>query len=34
MPRYAQEPRGEGFAQSRACFAELEEWLWGAEAAG
>ena len=34
MPRYAQKPRGEGFAQSRACFAELEEWLWGVATGG
>jgi hypothetical protein len=30
----AEESGGEGFAQSRACFAELEEWLSGAEAGG
>ena len=32
MPGYAPDPDGEEFAQSRACFAELEEWLSGPEA--
>ena len=32
MPGYAPGPGGEEFAQSRACFAELEEWLSGPEA--
>jgi hypothetical protein len=29
MPGYAPEPGGGEFAQSRACFAELQEWLSG-----
>ena len=29
MPGYAPGPGGEEFAQSKACFAELEEWLSG-----
>ncbi len=33
MPGYGPEPGGEGFAQSRGYFAELEEWLSGGEAA-
>ena len=32
MPGYAPDPGGEEFAQSRVCFAELEEWLSGPEA--
>jgi hypothetical protein len=32
MPGYALERRTEEFAQSRACFAEPEEWLSGGEA--
>jgi hypothetical protein len=34
MPGYAQELGGQGFAQPRACFAELEEWLSGTETGG
>ena len=33
MSGYAPEPGGEQFAQSRTCFAELEEWLAGGQAA-
>ena len=33
MPGYGPEPGGEGFAQSRGYFAELEEWLSGGDAA-
>ena len=34
MQEYAAEPEGGAFAQSRAYYGELEEWLAGAEAAG
>ena len=34
MPEYASEGAGNAFAQSRACFAGMEEWLSGAVAAG
>jgi phage terminase small subunit len=34
MPEYAPEGAGKAFAQSRACFAGMEEWLSGAVAAG
>ena len=34
MQGYAAEPDGREFAQSRAYYAELEEWLSGADAAG
>jgi hypothetical protein len=34
MPEYAPEGAGNAFAQSRACFAGMEEWLSGAVAAG
>ena len=34
MQEYAAEPEGGAFAQSRAYYGELEEWLSGAEAAG
>jgi hypothetical protein len=34
MPEYAPEGTGNAFAQSRTCFAGMEEWLSGAGAAG
>jgi hypothetical protein len=34
VPGYAPEPDGEQFAQSRECFAGIEEWLLGPVAAG
>ena len=33
MQEYAPEAAGGAFAQSRACYAELEEWLSGEDAA-
>ncbi len=32
MQGYAAEPAGGAFAQSRACYGELEAWLSGEEA--
>lgn len=34
MPEYAREPEGDAFAQSRACFKGIKEWLSGPVAGG